>query len=73
MATDYKAKLVELRQRLQKIYPEATIEQDIDLSGNSVFLTNIPGVQLIESMNLNALEITVGNLEQKAKAKTRGL
>ena len=56
MAT-YQERLEAAKVKLQKIYPDATIEQTIDDNGNAIWRTNVPGVKIIESMNVNALEI----------------
>jgi hypothetical protein len=68
MAT-YQERLEAAKVKLQKIYPDATIEQTIDDNGNAIWRTNIPGVKIIESMNVNALEIVVENLRQAYRAK----
>ncbi|MDY4173063.1 MAG: hypothetical protein SOY17_10020 [Evtepia sp.] len=68
MAT-YQERLEAAKTKLQKIYPDATIEQTIDDNGNAIWRTNIPGVKIIESMNVNALEIVVENLRQAYRAK----
>lgn len=72
MATDYKQMIKDLKMRLNKLYPDATIEQDIDNSGNAIWTTTIPGVQVVESMNVNALSIVIENLEAKRRAQQRG-
>lgn len=59
--------------RLQKIYPNATIDTTIDDSGNIVWETDIPGVKKIQSMNIQAIETFVSSLEQKKRAKLYGL
>ena len=68
MAT-YQERLEAAKIKLQKIYPDATIEQTIDDNGNAIWRTNVPGVKIIESMNVNALEIVVENLRQAYRAK----
>jgi hypothetical protein len=68
MAT-YQERLEAAKVKLQKIYPDATIEQTIDDNGNAIWRTNVPGVKIIESMNVNALEIVVENLRQAYRAK----
>lgn len=68
MAT-YQERLEAAKTKLQKIYPDATIEQTIDDSGNAIWRTNVPGVKIIESMNVNALEIVVENLRQAYRTK----
>lgn len=72
MVTDYKQMIKDLKTRLNKLYPTATIEQDIDDSGNAIWKTTIPGVQVIESMNVNALAIVVENFEARRRAQQRG-
>lgn len=66
---NYKEILEDLKKRLNKIYPDATVENDIDESGNSIFKTVIPGVQQIESMNVNALQVVIENLEDAHRRK----
>ena len=68
MAT-YQERLEAAKVKLQKIYPNATIEQTIDDNGNAIWRTGVPGVRIIESMNVNALEIVVENLRQAYRAK----
>lgn len=68
MAT-YQERLEAAKAKLQKIYPNATIEQTIDDNGNAIWRTVVPGVRIIESMNVNALEIVVENLRQAYRAK----
>lgn len=68
MAT-YQERLEAAKVKLQKIYPNATIEQTIDDNGNAIWRTVVPGVRIIESMNVNALEIVVENLRQAYRAK----
>lgn len=68
MAT-YQERLEAAKVKLQKIYPNATIEQTIDDNGNAIWRTVVPGVRVIESMNVNALEIVVENLRQAYRAK----
>lgn len=68
MAT-YQERLEAAKVKLQKIYPDATIEQTIDDNGNAIWRTVVPGVRIIESMNVNALEIVVENLRQAYRAK----
>lgn len=68
MAT-YQERLEAAKVKLQKIYPDATIEQTIDDNGNAIWRTVVPGVKIIESMNVNALEIVVENLRQAYRAK----
>lgn len=68
MAT-YQERLEAAKVKLQKIYPNATIEQTIDDNGNAIWRTVVPGVKIIESMNVNALEIVVENLRQAYRAK----
>ena len=67
MAT-YQERLEAAKVKLQKIYPNATIEQTIDDNGNAIWRV-VPGVKIIESMNVNALEIVVENLRQAYRAK----
>lgn len=68
MAT-YQERLEAAKTKLQKIYPDATIEQTIDDNGNAIWRTNVPGVKIIESMNVNALEIVVNNLYEAYRVK----
>lgn len=68
MAT-YQERLEAAKVKLQKIYPNATIEQTIDDNGNAIWRTVVPGVKIIESMNVNTLEIVVENLRQAYRAK----
>ena len=68
MAT-YQERLEAAKAKLQTIYPNATIEQTIDDNGNAIWRTVVPGVRIIESMNVNALEIVVENLRQAYRAK----
>ena len=68
MAT-YQERLEAAKVKLQKIYPNATIEQTIDENGNAIWRTVVPGVKIIESMNVNALEIVIENLRQAYRAK----
>ena len=68
MAT-YQERLEAAKVKLQKIYLNATIEQTIDDNGNAIWRTVVPGVRIIESMNVNALEIVVENLRQAYRAK----
>lgn len=68
MAT-YQERLEAAKVKLQKIYPNATIEQTIDDNGNAIWRTVVPGVRIIESMNVNALEIVVENLRQAYRTK----
>lgn len=65
----YQERLEAAKAKLQKIYPNATIEQTIDDNGNAIWRTVVPGVRIIESMNVNALEIVVENLRQAYRAK----
>lgn len=65
----YQERLEAAKVKLQKIYPNATIEQTIDDNGNAIWRTVVPGVRVIESMNVNALEIVVENLRQAYRAK----
>ena len=67
--TTYQERLEVAKVKLQKIYPNATIEQTIDDNGNAIWRTVVPGVRIIESMNVNALEIVVENLRQAYRAK----
>lgn len=67
--TTYQERLEAAEVKLQKIYPNATIEQTIDDNGNAIWRTVVPGVRIIESMNVNALEIVVENLRQAYRAK----
>ena len=67
--TTYQERLEAAKVKLQKIYPNATIEQTIDDNGNAIWRTVVPGVRIIESMNVNALEIVVENLRQAYRAK----
>ena len=67
--TTYQERLEAAKVKLQKIYPNATIEQTIDDNGNAIWRTVVPGVRVIESMNVNALEIVVENLRQAYRAK----
>ena len=41
MAT-YQERLEAAKTKLQKIYPDATIEQTIDDNGNAIWRTNVP-------------------------------
>lgn len=68
MAT-YQERLEAAIKKLQKVYPNATVEQTIDQNGNAIWQTTIPGEKIIESMNVNALEIVVENLRQAYRAK----
>ena len=68
MAT-YQERLEAAKVKLQKIYPNATIEQTIDDNGNAIWRTVVPGVRIIDSMNVNALEIVVENLRQAYRTK----
>ena len=68
MAT-YQERLEAAKAKLQKIYPNATIEQTIDDNGNAIWRTVVPGVRIIESMNVNALEIVVNNLYEAYRVK----
>ena len=68
MAT-YQERLEAAKTKLQKIYPDATIEQTIDDNGNAIWRTTIPGEKIIESMNVNALEIVVNNLYEAYRVK----
>lgn len=65
----YQERLEAAKAKLQKIYPNATIEQTIDDNGNAIWRTVVPGVRIVESMNVNALEIVVENLRQAYRAK----
>lgn len=67
--TTYQERLEAAKVKLQKIYPNATIGQTIDDNGNAIWRTVVPGVRIIESMNVNALEIVVENLRQAYRAK----
>lgn len=68
MAT-YQERLEAAKVKLQKIYPNATIEQTIDDNGNAIWRTVVPGVRIIESMNVNALEIVINNLYEAYRVK----
>lgn len=68
MAT-YQERLEAAKTKLQKICPDATIEQTIDDNGNAIWQTTIPGEKIIESMNVNALEIVVNNLYEAYRVK----
>ena len=65
----YQERLEAAIKKLQKVYPNATVEQTIDQNGNAIWQTTIPGEKIIESMNVNALEIVVENLRQAYRAK----
>lgn len=68
MAT-YQERLEAAIKKLQKVYPNATVEQTIDQNGNAIWQTIIPGEKIIESMNVNALEIVVNNLYEAYRVK----
>lgn len=70
---DYQSLLASLEARLKKIYPDATITQTIDDSGNSIWKTVIPGYKIIESQNVNAISVFVENLEGRERAKAQGV
>lgn len=65
----YKERLEAAIKKLQKVYPNATVEQTIDQNGNAIWQTTIPGEKIIESMNVNALEIVVNNLYEAYRVK----
>lgn len=61
-----------LKRRLLKIYPKASVEAGvIGSNGELLFRVSIPGVQVIECSNINALAINVENLEMKARIRNR--
>ena len=68
MAT-YQERLEAAIKKLKKVYPNATVEQTIDQNGNAIWQTAIPGEKIIESMNVNALEIVVNNLYEAYRVK----
>lgn len=65
----YQERLEAAIKKLQKVYPNATVEQTIDQNGNAIWQTTIPGKKIIESMNVNALEIVVNNLYEAYRVK----
>lgn len=65
----YQERLEAAIKKLQKVYPNATVEQTIDQNGNAIWQTTIPGEKIIESMNVNALEIVVNNLYEAYRVK----
>lgn len=65
----YQERLQAAKDKLQKAYPDATIEQTIDNSGNAIWRTTIPGIRIIESMNVNALEIVIDNFYEQWRLK----
>ena len=65
----YQERLEAAIKKLQKVYPNATVEQTIDQNGNAIWQTTIPGEKVIESMNVNALEIVVNNLYEAYRVK----
>lgn len=65
----YQERLEAAIKKLKKVYPNATVEQTIDQNGNAIWQTTIPGEKIIESMNVNALEIIVNNLYEAYRVK----
>jgi hypothetical protein len=65
----YQKRLEAAIKKLQKVYPNATVEQTIDQNGNAIWQTTIPGEKIIESMNVNAFEIVVNNLYEAYRVK----
>ena len=65
----YQERLEAAIKKLQKVYPNATVEQTIDQNGNAIWQKTIPGEKIIESMNVNALEIVVNNLYEAYRVK----
>ena len=65
----YQERLEAAIKKLKKVYPNATVEQTIDQNGNAIWQTTIPGEKIIESMNVNALEIVVNNLYEAYRVK----
>ena len=63
----YEEKLLNCKQRILALYPTASILQGIDSAGNFVYRVIIPGVKIIESPNVLALEIITSNLEMTKK------
>ena len=63
----YEEKLLNCKQRILALYPTASILQGIDSTGNFVYRVIIPGVKVIESPNVSALEIITSNLEMTKK------
>lgn len=61
-----------LKRRLLKIHPDASVEAGVlGANGELLFRVAIPGVQVIECSNINALAINVENLEMKSRIKNR--
>jgi hypothetical protein len=56
-------RLINCKQRILAIYPTSSILSGMDSAGNFVYRVTIPGVKIIESPNINALEVAVRNLE----------
>lgn len=56
-------RLINCKQRILAIYPTSSILSGTDSAGNFVYRVTIPGVKIIESPNINALEVAVRNLE----------
>jgi hypothetical protein len=70
--SEYEKKFEELKGRILKIHPDAIVQSGIiGDNGELIFRTTIPGVQIIENTNINALAIIVENLEAKARMKSR--
>ena len=65
----YQERLEAAIKKLQKVYPNATVEQTIAQNGNAIWQTTIPGEKIIESMNVNALEIVGNNLYEAYRVK----
>lgn len=56
-------RLINCKQKILAIYPTSSILSGMDSAGNFVYRVTIPGVKIIESPNINALEVAVRNLE----------
>lgn len=56
-------RLINCKQRILAIYPTSSILSGMNSAGNFVYRVTIPGVKIIESPNINALEVAVRNLE----------
>lgn len=56
-------RLINCKQRILAIYPTSSILSGMDSAGNFVYRVTIPEVKIIESPNINALEVAVRNLE----------
>ena len=58
-------RLINCKQRILAIYPTSSILSGIDSAGKFVYRVTIPGIKIIESPNINALEDAVKSLEDE--------